>query len=131
MTLLACSSPLACEPRLEGGADAVYRTACLPEIDWLESRRRPSDCAQVQLGFLNKVEQRVAVPIGRGQGRSERAFERDKRGDQVTPMVGGACRRAQASQAFSGFANAFASGLHRFVVDNRAAASNRTLQEEA
>jgi hypothetical protein len=94
MTLLACSSPLACEPRFEGSADVMHRTACLSEIDRLESGRRPSHDPQMPLGFLNEVEERVAVLIGRGLGRGERAFERDKRGDQVTSMVGRACRSA-------------------------------------
>ena len=49
----------------------------------------------------------------------------------MTPMVGRACRRAQASQAFGRFANAFASGLDRLVVDDCAGAGDRTLQQEA
>jgi hypothetical protein len=109
----------------------MHRTACLSEIDLFESRRGLSHDPQVPLGFLNEVEERVAVPIGRGQGRCERALERDKRGDQVAPMVDRACWRAQAPQAFGGFANAFASSLDRLVVDDRARASDRALQQEA
>lgn len=59
----------------------MHRTACLSEINLLESGHGPSHDPQMPLGFLNEVEQRVAVPIGRGQSRGERAFERDKRGD--------------------------------------------------
>ena len=83
------------------------------------------------LGFLNKVEERVSVPISRGQGRGERAFERGKRCAQVTSMVGRPVRRAQAVQAFGRFANAFASSLKRFVVDDRARTGDRALQQEA
>jgi hypothetical protein len=83
------------------------------------------------LGFLNKVKQRVSVRIGRGQRRRERALDRDKGGRQMTPMVGRACWRTQASQAFGRFANAFASGLDRLVVDDCAGAGDRTLQQES
>ncbi len=83
------------------------------------------------LGLLNEAEQYVALPVGRGQARGERAFERGKRGDQVTSVVGRPCRRAQAVQSFGGFANAFAGRLYGLVVDNRQAAGDRALQEEA
>ena len=85
----------------------------------------------MSLGFLNEVEQRVAFLIGLGQGCGERTLERDKGGDQVTSMVGRACRRAQASQAVGGIANAFASGLHRFVVNDRPSAIDCALQQKA
>ena len=83
------------------------------------------------LGFLDEVEERVSVPIGLGEGRRKRALERDKRGDQVSSVVGRAWRRAQGSQAFSGFAKAFASGLHRLGVDRRPGACKRPLQQKA
>ena len=83
------------------------------------------------LGFLNEVKQRVSVRIGRGQRRRKRALDRDKGGGQMTPMVGRACWRAQASQAFGRFANAFASGLDGLVVDDCAGAGDRTLQQES
>src|SRR4029077_16862674 len=103
------------------------RTACLLEIDGLESGRRPPDRPKMPLGFLNEVKQGVPVPIGRGQGRRERALDRDKGGCQMTPMVSRVCWRAQVSQAFGCFANAFASGLDRFVVDDCTGAGDRTL----
>jgi hypothetical protein len=109
----------------------MHCTARLSEIDGLESRRRAPDSPKMPLGFLNEVEQRVAFLIGPGQSRRERALERDKGGDQVTPMVDRACRRAQASQAVGGFANAFASRFHGLVVDERASASDCALQQEA
>jgi hypothetical protein len=109
----------------------MHRTACLFEIDRLESGRHSCDGPKMSLGFLNEVEQRVAFLIGPGQSRRERALERDKGGDQVTPMVDRACRRAQASQAVGGFANAFASSFHGLVVDERASASDCALQQEA
>ena len=49
----------------------------------------------------------------------------------MTPMVDGAARRAKASQTFGRFVNLFASALDRFVVDDCAGASDRTLQQEA
>jgi hypothetical protein len=109
----------------------MHRTARLPEIDRLESGRRPSDCPKMPLGFLNEVEQRVSLLVGLGQGGSERALERDKRSDQVTPMVNRAYWRAHASQAVGGCANAFPSGFHGFVVDDRALAGDRALQQKA
>jgi hypothetical protein len=105
----------------------VHRIACLPEIDCVESGRCPAHGPKAPLGFLNKVEQRVRVLISRGQRRGERALERGKRGDQVTPMVDRARRRAQAARAFGRFANSFASGLYSLVVDDRAATDDRTL----
>ncbi len=83
------------------------------------------------LGFLNKVKQRVSVRIGRGQRRRERTFECGEGACQMTPMVGRVRRRAQVSHAFGRFANAFASGLDRFVVDDCAGAGDRTLQQES
>jgi hypothetical protein len=57
MTLLACSSPfLTGESRFEWGADAVQRTARLPEIDGLEPWRCPSHDPKMPLGLLNKTE---------------------------------------------------------------------------
>ena len=109
----------------------MHRTARLSEIDCLEPGRRSADSPKMPLGFLNEVEQRVAFLIGLGQSRGERVLERNKRSDQVTPMVNCAWRRAHASQAVGGFTNAFAGGFHGFVVDDRALASNRTLQQEA
>jgi hypothetical protein len=111
----------------EAGANAVHRTARLPEIDCLESGRRPPDRPKMPLGFLNDVKQRVSVWIGRGQRRRERALNRDKGGCQMTPMVGRACWRAQVSQAFGRFANPFASALYRLVVHDCAGAGDRTL----
>jgi hypothetical protein len=132
MTLLASSSPLLSgEPRSERGADVLHRTACLLEIDGLESGRRPSDRPKMPLGFLNEVKQRVSVRIGRGLRRRERALNRDKGGCQMTPMVGRDCWRAQVSQAFGCFANAFAGTLDRFVVDDCTGAGDRTLQQES
>ena len=98
----------------------MHRAACLPEIDCFESGRCPPHGPKMPLGFLNKVEERVSVPISRGQGRGERALERGKRCAQVTSMVDRPVRRAQAVQAFGRFANAFASSLDGFVVDDRA-----------
>ena len=109
----------------------MHRTACLLEIDGLESGRRSPDRPKMPLGFLNKVKQRVSVRIGRGQRRRERALDRDKGGCQMTPMVGRARWRAQVSQAFGRFANAFAGDLDRFVVDDCAAAGDCTLQQES
>ena len=109
----------------------MHRTARLSEIDGLESGRRPPDRPKMPLGFLNEVKQRVSVRIGRGQRRRERALKRDEGGDQMTPMVDRACWRAQVSQAFGRFANAFARGLDRFVVDDCARAGDRTLQQES
>ncbi len=87
----------------------MHRTARLPEVDGLESGRRPPDRPKMPLGFLHEVKQRVPILIGLGQSRRERALERDEGGEQMTPMVDGACRRAKASQAFGRFANSFAS----------------------
>ncbi len=83
------------------------------------------------LGFLNEVEQRVAVRIGRGQRRCKRALDRDEGGRQMTPMVGRAGWRAEVSQAFGRFANGFASRLDRLVVDDCAGAGCRTFQQES
>ena len=105
----------------------MHRTARLPEIDRLESGRRPPDRPKMPFGFLNEVKQRVAVPIGRGQGRRERVLKRHERGCQVSPMVSRTGRRAQASQAFGRFENAFAGGFDRFVIDDCAGASDCAL----
>ena len=109
----------------------MHRTACLFEIDRLESGRHSCDGPKMPLGFLNEVKQRVPILIGLGQSRCERALERDEGGVQVTPMVDGAARRAKASQAFGRFVNAFTSGLDRLVVDDCARAGDRTLQQES
>jgi hypothetical protein len=109
MTLLACSAPFIRRTALRRRRRRVHRTACLPEIDCLESGRCPAHGPKAPLGFLNEVEQRVCVLISRGQRRGARAIERGKRGDQVTPMVARPGRRAQAAHAFGRFANSFAS----------------------
>jgi hypothetical protein len=72
----------------------VRRTARLPEVDYLESGRRPSDRSKMPLRLLNKVEQCVAAPIGRGQGSREPPLERHNRGNQVAPMMDRAGRGA-------------------------------------
>ena len=90
----------------------MHRTACLSEIDRLESGRRPSHDPQMPLGFLNEVEQSVAILVGLGLGRRERGFQRDKRSDQMTSMMDRVCWRAHAPQAIGGFLNASASRFH-------------------
>ena len=73
----------------------MHRAACLPEIDCFESGRCPRHRPQMPLGFLNKVEERVSVPIGRGQGCGERALERGKR-RAADDFDGGPPRSARA-----------------------------------
>ena len=109
----------------------MHRTARQFEIDGLESGCRPSDGPKMPLCFLNEMKQRVALPISLGQSRREPALERGKRGDQMTPMVNRARRRAHASETVRGFAKAFARGFHGFVVDERAFVGDRSLQQEA
>jgi hypothetical protein len=111
MTSSPVGRRLSSEPRFKRNCGSVHRAARLPEIDGLESGHGPSHDPQMPLGFLNKVEERVAVLIGRGQSRSERALQRGKRGHQVTSMVGRGFRGAQAAQAIGRFANSFASGF--------------------
>ncbi len=109
----------------------MHRAARLSEIDCFESGRRPSGDPKVPLRFLNEVEQRVAFLVCPGRSRRERALKREKPCDEVAPMVDRAPWRAQASQAFGRFANGFASGLDRLVVDDCAGAGDRALQQES
>jgi hypothetical protein len=109
----------------------MHCTARLSEIDGLESRRRVPDSPKMPLGLLNEVEQSVAILVGLGLSRRERGFQRDKRSDQVASMMDRVCWRAHAPQAIGGFVNAFASRFHGFVVDERALAADRSLQQEA
>jgi hypothetical protein len=109
----------------------MHRTARLPEINRLESRHSPSHDPQMSLGFLNEVEQRIAVPISCGQSRGERALERRKRGYQVTSMVGRFRWRAQTAEPLSCFADSFERRLEGLVVNDRPAARDRALQQKA
>ena len=109
----------------------MHRTACLPEIDGFEAGRCPSHGSQVSLGFLDEMEERVSVLVGRGERRRERALERDERGVQVASMVRPPLSAREVAEGFGRFANSFASGFQRRVVDNRAGASERTLEQEA
>ena len=108
------------ETRLEGRRGAMHRTACLPEIDCFESRRRPSrrpaDAA------------RLPQQSGRGRRRRDRSMDRAA-GERAAPARESAatkCRRWWAApvgarrllQAVGGLANALAGGFHGHVVDN-------------
>ena len=109
----------------------MHRTARLFKIDGLESRSCASNGPKMPLGFLNEVKQRVPAVVRLGQSRCERALERGEGGEQMTPMVDGAARRAKTSQTAGCFPDLFASALDRFIVDDRAGAGDCTLQDEA
>ena len=77
----------------------MHRTARLSEIDGLESRRRPSDGPKMPLGFLNEVEQRVAV-LDRSWTEPPRARSRARQARRPNGSDGG--RRLSARAGFSG-----------------------------
>lgn len=108
----------------------MRRAARLPKIDCFETRRRPGDCSEMLLRFVDETEQRVAVWIGPGQRRLNRPLQGDNGAFEMAPLVGRGQRDTQASQIISRRGDRVARSLYRREIDDRSTAPRYAQQQE-